>query len=208
VSLFEDGLSRYLEPSLRDRLRKATVGIAGAGGLGSNCAVLLARSGVGRFVLVDHDVVEPSNLNRQHYLAADVGRPKAEALADVLRAINPAVDLVVHVQQLEDGNIIGIFGVCDVVVEAVDDAATKRMLAETLMGAGRPVVCASGMGGWGGPPMRERHLGESMVVVGDFTNEVGPGLPPLAPRVVMAAAMQADAVLARLLGPCPAMNHR
>lgn len=208
MSLFEEGLARYLDPAQRERLRNATVGIAGAGGLGSNCAVLLARSGVGRFVLVDHDEVEPSNLNRQHYLAADVGRPKAEALADVLRAINPAVGLVVHVRQMVGDNTIHLFTGCDVVVEAVDDAATKRMLAETLMEAGCPVVCASGMGGWGGPPMRERHLGESMVVVGDFTNEVGPGLPPLAPRVVMAAAMQADAVLGRLLGPCPAMNHR
>lgn len=207
MNLFAQGLSQHLTPGQAARLAKARVGVAGAGGLGSNCAVLLARSGVGRFILVDHDVVEPSNLNRQHYLAEDVGRPKVEALASVLRAINPDIGVTARRVMLDETNTPGLFRGCDVVVEAVDDAATKRMLAEALLGDGRYLVSASGMAGWGGPAMQARHLGDCMVVVGDFVNEVGPDLPPLAPRVVMAAAMQADAVLTRLLGPCAGLHR-
>ena len=59
-------------------LSKACVGIAGLGGLGSNIAMMLARSGIGRLLLIDFDVVEPSNLNRQHYMVSHLGMPKAE----------------------------------------------------------------------------------------------------------------------------------
>ena len=206
MSCFTEGLARYLTPEQLDCLREAQIGIAGAGGLGSNCAVMLARCGVGRFVIADHDSVEPSNLNRQQYLPGDVGRPKVEALAAVLRAINPDVAVVTQRVRLDAEVTPSIFNDCAIVVEAVDDAETKRMIVASLLGEGTFVVAASGMGGWGGAPMGSRRLGDSMVIVGDFTNEVGPGLPPLAPRVVMAAAMQADAVLQRLLGPCTGLR--
>ena len=68
--------------------------------------------------------------------------------------------------------------------------------------AGHRVVSASGMAGWGGVPMTARKLGSRLVVVGDHVSGIGPGMPPLAPRVVMAAAMEADAVLEMLLGEC------
>ena len=67
----------------------STVAVAGCGGLGSNAAVALVRAGVGRLILVDHDVVEASNLNRQHFFLGDIGRRKVEALADHLRADQP-----------------------------------------------------------------------------------------------------------------------
>ena len=66
-----------------DTLAKAHVGIAGLGGLGSNIAMMLARSGVGHLLLIDFDRVEPSNLNRQHYMVSHLGMPKSEALKDL-----------------------------------------------------------------------------------------------------------------------------
>ena len=79
-----NGLARYLSPDQLEALRAARVGIAGAGGLGSNAALMLARSGVGNLVLVDDDVVDASNLTRQQYWPRHVGRPKVEALAELL----------------------------------------------------------------------------------------------------------------------------
>ncbi|MFQ9952765.1 MAG: ThiF family adenylyltransferase, partial [Clostridium sp.] len=78
-------------PHVHERVKKAKVGIAGLGGLGSHIAVMLARTGIGRLVCVDFDEVEPSNLNRQSYFIRDLGRPKAEALAQQIGEINPFI---------------------------------------------------------------------------------------------------------------------
>ena len=82
---WESVMASHLDAEQRVRLSSACVGLAGAGGLGSNCATLLARCGVGRLVLVDFDVVSLSNLNRQNFLPEHVGRLKVEALASMLR---------------------------------------------------------------------------------------------------------------------------
>ncbi len=196
------GLSRYLTPKQLCRLDSVTVGIAGAGGLGSNCAMLLARSGIRRFVLVDHDSVDASNLNRQFYFTDQVYRAKVAALRDNLLALDDTLDVGIHRLELVPGNLCSVFAGCAVVVEALDGVAGKKMLAEAFMGGDTFFVSASGMAGWGGPDMRTRHIRDSAVVVGDFQSGVTPGMPPMAPRVMMAAAMQADAVLTHLLGPC------
>lgn len=74
---------------MRTKLRNARVAVAGLGGLGSNIAVMLARSGVGELLLVDFDTVDVTNLNRQMYLIPQLGKPKAEALPEILYQINP-----------------------------------------------------------------------------------------------------------------------
>ena len=76
-----------------DKLAKAYVGIAGLGGLGSNIAMMLARSGVGRLLLIDFDIVEPSNLNRQHYMVSHLGIAKSEAIKDLIYQANPNIRL-------------------------------------------------------------------------------------------------------------------
>ena len=74
---------------MRTKLRNARVAVAGLGGLGSNIAVMLARSGIGELLLVDFDTVDVTNLNRQMYLIPQLGKPKAEALPEILYQINP-----------------------------------------------------------------------------------------------------------------------
>lgn len=200
-NLFRDGvLAPHLDAEQRRRLAEARVGIAGAGGLGSNCAVLLARSGVIHLTIADHDVVSLSNLNRQFYWPRHVGRPKVDALGEILRDLNPAIRPDLRRERLNSGNVAAAFAGCSVVVEAVDDAGVKKELVEALLRAGHVVVSASGMAGWGGPPMTTRRIGSRLIVVGDHESEVTPDRPALAPRVVMAAALEADAVLCRILG--------
>ncbi len=85
------------------------------------------------------------------------------------------------------------------VVEAVDTAEGKCMLVDALLQAGHTVISASSLAVWGGPTMLQRRMGR-LVLVGDMVRGVGPGQPVLAPRVVMAAALEADAVIEQLLG--------
>lgn len=196
MNTFELGLTRYLDEGLLAFLRNVRIGIIGAGGLGSNCAVHLVRSGFARLVLADADAVEPSNLNRQNFTLAQVGCPKVMALRDNLLAINPEVRIEAHHLHVDARNMPGLFGSCDAVVEAVDDPRTKKLIIETMAPMGRLVVGASGLGGMGrAGEMRARTLGPSLVIVGDHATACGAGAPPLSPGVGMAAAMQADVVL-------------
>ncbi len=134
-----DGLGRYLLPEQLDRLRAARVGLAGAGGLGSNAALMLARCGIEDMLLLDHDVVEPSNLNRQQYWPRHLGRPKVEALAELLRELNPDMRVEARRLRLCPANLPDILPACPIWVEALDDAEAKTMLVEhaLLGGHGR-----------------------------------------------------------------------
>lgn len=184
-----------------DTLAKASVGIAGLGGLGSNAAVFLARAGVGRLVLADHDTVELGNLNRQQYTVEDIGRPKAEALSDLLRRIQPYMDIDARVLRLTEDTIPGIFASCDVIVEAFDDPAAKQMIIEKVLSDMAPawVVAASGIAGYGRYEELALRRFERFILCGDGVSEVKEGVPLLAPRVTIVAATQADAVIEILM---------
>jgi len=190
-------------PDVHDKLKRGQVGIAGCGGLGSTVAVALARSGVGRLVLVDFDVVEPSNLNRQQYFIEQIGLPKVEALAANLARINPYVVAVRHQMRLEMADVFRVFAGCDVVVECFDNPAAKADLALAMRKhlPTVPLVAASGLAGYGPATaiVSRRVLGNHFLV-GDGVSAARPGLGLLAPRVAVAAGHQANIVLRLLLG--------
>ncbi len=190
----------------RKRLATARVGIAGAGGLGSNCAVALARAGVGSLVVADFDVVQSSNLDRQYYFLDQVGRPKVEALRDNIGRIDPNVRVEAATLRLDADKAAATFAGCSVVVEAFDDAAAKAMLIETVLERlpEATIVAASGIAGWGRvEALGVRRMGR-LILVGDLESAVSEELPPMAPRVGVAACMEADLVLELLLGgPSP-----
>ncbi len=189
-------------PGVHDVVRRARVGIAGLGGLGSAVAVALARTGVGRLVLADFDVVEPSNLNRQQYFVDQIGQFKTDALRANLERINPYVDLETHTCRLDTDSVAQVFADVDVLVEAFDNPAAKAMLVEASTAAfpQRPIVMASGMAGLGpANTIRTHHIGGRIYVAGDLTSAAGPGHGLMAPRVGVAAHHQACAVLRLLL---------
>lgn len=202
MTTLASGLTRYFSRDRLERLGTVVVGIIGAGGLGSNVAVMLVRSGVKRFVFADHDIVEASNLNRQAYLPADIGMPKVEALVRLLHMIEPEVRATVYQTKVTRENAGELFAPCPVIVEAVDEAPAKAMLYEAFAASKALYVTASGLGGFGEAetaPMMVRRPRVNVVAVGDFTTAADAAHPPLAPRVMQAAAMQADAVLAHIL---------
>ena len=186
-------------PGVHAKIKKATVGIAGLGGLGSAVAVALARIGVGRLILADFDVVEPSNLNRQQYFVDQLGMMKAEALVENLRRINPYVQYDAHGLRITPENMDELFGEADVLVEAFDRADQKAMLMQHFKSA--PLVCASGLAGYGpGETIGVHKMGSRIFVVGDLSTGAAPGCGLMAPRVGIAAHMQANLVLRILLG--------
>ncbi|MHB9155594.1 MAG: sulfur carrier protein ThiS adenylyltransferase ThiF [Endomicrobiales bacterium] len=198
---FERALLRYFSEEQLARIQKVRVGIAGAGGLGSNCAWNLARCGFRRFVLCDFDAVELSNLNRQFYFADQAGLPKVEALAANLRRINADAEITPRRQRLTGENAGKAFAGCDAVVEAFDNAPDKKMLAEAYACSGKFYVSASGLAGWGNSDaIVVRKVNESFCLVGDGESAVSPQRPPCSPRVNVAAAKQADCILAWVLG--------
>ena len=191
----------YLSAAQQTILERAKVGVAGLGGLGSNVLSHLMRSGVTHFVAADFDVVSQSNLNRQFYFADQIGQKKTSALAENLRRINPDIELELHDCLLTEENIPEIFKNCDVVVEAFDKADAKTMLIATLSKTNIPIVAASGLGGFGrSNDIRVRKVGSRLYLVGDLTSGISPELAPASPRVGIAASIQANTVIAILLG--------
>lgn len=194
----------YLTAEERDILGRASVGVAGAGGLGSNCAMHLVRSGVRKLTVADFDRVVESNLNRQFFFADQIGRRKVDALAENLRRIAPGLELELHAVTVDAGNAAALFGGCDIVVEAFDSGAAKQMLIRTMLNAGKPVVAASGLAGWGrSNALRLHRLGGGRLHLAGDTESGIETAPPFSPRVGIAAAMQANTVIALLLGREP-----
>ena len=190
----------YLTPEERAVLESVRVGIAGAGGLGSNCAMHLVRSGVKRITIVDFDVVNESNLNRQFFFRDQIGQKKVEAIKANLLRIEPDADIRAVDMRLDASSAREVFADCGIVVEAFDAVDAKVMLVSAFASSGKKLVTASGLAGWGrSNAMRVRKMG-SIVAIGDGETSVGDGAAPVSPRVGIAAAMEANAVVSLLLG--------
>jgi len=184
-----------------ESLKKSHVGVAGAGGLGSNAAIALVRAGVGNIVIADYDCVEKSNLNRQYFFTDQIGMPKVEALKINALRVNPDCNITTHHLKVTTDNIVELFAGCDLIIEAFDSADQKIMLIETLMEQlpDIPIIVGSGLGGWGkSDEIRCKQLG-NIVLCGDFETEADASNPPLAPRVGIVANMQANEALRMLL---------
>lgn len=182
------------EPQVLAALRSSTVGIAGAGGLGSNAALALARAGVGRLIVADFDRIEPSNLNRQQYTVKQIGLRKVKALQANLRQMAPFTSCTVHDVKITPANVERIFASADLLIEAFDKAAEKGMLINAWLKLypARPVIAASGLAGYGGnSKLKTRKMGR-LYICGDGASEPAPGVSPMAPRVAIVANMQAN----------------
>ncbi len=196
----EKGIAKYLGEKRLRYLQTIKIGIAGAGGLGSNCAMHLLRCGFKIFTIADFDHVEESNLNRQQYRMEQLDKHKVVALCENMIAVNPDVICQSLVTKVTTENVDEIFGQCDVIIEAFDDATAKKALVEKYMNSDKLLVCASGMGGAGNTDeMITRKVRDNFYIVGDMKTECNAENPPFSPRVGIAAAKQADVVLSYYL---------
>jgi len=180
----------------KEKLIKSCVGIAGCGGLGSNCAVALARIGVGHLIIVDFDIIDQSNLNRQYFFYNQIGQKKVFALRDNINNINPDVSVDAHDIKLSPSSIVSLFQKCDVIVEAFDLAEMKQMLIETVLTEfpDKYLVAGVGLAGWGNNNSIKTEQYDKLFICGDMKIEASQKYPPLAPRVGIVANMQANQV--------------
>ena len=186
---------------ISDYLSRFTVGIAGCGGVGSNCAVALARAGVGRLIVADFDIVTVESLNRQYFFHDQIGKLKVHALGENIRRINPEVVVKAFDIKLCVSDVIELYSNCDIIVEAFDQDDMKHMIIETVRTEmpGKILVSGSGVAGWGNSAGITTRRYDNLVICGDEGLEVSANFPALAPRIGMLANMQANEVLDILL---------
>ncbi|MDK2920191.1 MAG: sulfur carrier protein ThiS adenylyltransferase [Candidatus Petromonas sp.] len=185
-------------PGVHEKINKAFVGIVGLGGLGSNIAVSLARLGIGKLLLVDFDVVEPSNLNRQQYFVKHIGMLKTDAMKEIISEINPFVKVDTKNVFIDENNITDILANVDIVVEAFDNPKSKATLINTLLQKmpQKYIVGASGMAGYfSNNTIVTKKVRNNFYLIGDGISEAKPGCGLMAPRVSIAAGHQANTVL-------------
>jgi len=194
MNIFEKGLSTYLSTEQVARIQSKQIGIGGAGGLGSNTAVLLARCGFCKFILIDSDTVEPSNLNRQAFFLDDIEKNKIDALAARLRSINPDVLCECYRTTWQPGLDADPFLSCDILVEAFDTAETKAAFIDHYSDKVPYIVSGNGMAGISGPPLSVQKR-RNVFIIGDKQTEASDTNPPMAPRVTACAAIMAETVL-------------
>ena len=183
---------------MRKKLRGAKVAVAGLGGLGSNIAVMLARSGIGHLFLVDFDVVDVTNLNRQMYFISHLGLPKTEALPQILYQINPYLICESMRIKVTPENVRELFKEYPIVCEAFDKPDQKAMLVrELLMQCPETIVVSgNGMAGYGDTnDICTNQKMRRLYVCGDQKTDVGGGIGLMAPRVAACAAHEANKVI-------------
>lgn len=189
-------------PGIHEKLKKARVTICGAGGLGSNIAISLARIGVGKIKIIDFDIVEPSNLNRQQYFIEDIGKYKVVALRKTLERINPFIEVDDLIEKIDKHNIDELLKEENLVVEAFDNPENKAMLTNFILKQKNiKLICSSGMAGYySANKIKTKRLMENVYLCGDFEKEAKDGDGLMAPRVSICANHMANMVLRIILG--------
>lgn len=184
------------------RLKNACVCICGLGGLGSNIAAMLVRLGIGKLILVDHDIVDPTNLNRQNYFIKDIGNLKTTATERILKDINPYVSIVTKNVYVNEDNVMEVIDNADIIVEAFDNPVCKAQLVNSVLSNSEKfIVASSGMAGYGSSnDIKTSNNLSRLYVCGDSESEAKENMSLMSPRVNICAAHQANMVLRLLLG--------
>lgn len=200
MNVFEQGLLKYLKPRQLSLIQSKRIGIGGAGGLGSNCAMILVRSGFKNLEIIDQDLIDASNLNRQQYYTAEIGLPKVTVLKNRLLDINPDANILIHQTKWDEGNAESFFKGFDYIIEAFDVTDWKYRFVQYYATRFAVIVSGVGMAGLSEKKsMTVKKIG-NVYICGDRATDSAQGHPPMAPRVTQCAAMMAEIVLDVSLG--------
>ena len=190
-------------PETQKLLSAGNVAIAGLGGLGSNVAYALARIGVGHLHLIDFDVVDITNLNRQQYFMEHIGMYKTDALKSLLLKINPYLDIRTDCVKVTDDNLQELFADATIVCEAFDNPEAKAMLVNGILEhfPEKKLVSATGMAGYGSSnTIITKRIMKNFYLCGDGVTPPTYGHGLMAPRVAICAAHEANMITRLILG--------
>lgn len=188
---------------IHEKLRNAKVAVAGLGGLGSNIAIMLARSGIENIHIVDFDKVDLSNLNRQNYYIKHLGMEKTKASTEILKQVNPYLNIKADNIKINETNAAKIFKDDDIICEAFDDAKNKAMLITTLLSEykDKKIISGNGMAGFDSSNLiKTIRKMKNLYVCGDEKSDINKGIGLMSPRVNICAAHQANMVIRLILG--------
>ena len=195
-----EALSGRIDPDDVKIIRHSVIGIAGLGGLGSNIAMMLARTGVGKLIIADDDTVELSNIHRQCYPLESVGKKKVDAIEAEIKRVDPWCTVEKHDLRITKENI-SIFSECDIVCEAFDDAEQKIMLIESLSSINKKIISGNGMAGKGSAnSIITKKVGSDIYICGDGISDTEQEGSLMPSRVTVCAAHQANAAIRLILG--------
>lgn len=200
---FEEAMDKRFSPEIYAKLKNSEVAVAGLGGIGSNTAVCLARSGIGHIHLVDFDSVDLTNLNRQAYTIEHLGRLKTEALKEILLRINPYLNITTESVKVTEENAVKIFGKYPIVCEAFDNPDNKAILVNTLLSncPNMKIVSSSGMAGYGSSnEIQTKRIMKNFYLCGDRVTDAYAGIGLMAGRVNICAGHEANMVIRLILG--------
>ena len=198
------------------KLLSSSVLVIGAGGLGSPLALYLAAAGVGRIGIVDHDVVEETNLQRQiAYAAADRGRLKVDAMADRLHSLEAGGEIITHDERLCADNAERLVGAYDIIADGCDDLDTRLLVHDVAMKLGKPLVSGAVQGLDGQITTYKAYLGDPHPCMRCFMGDTpsADGLPTCAQGGILGSAagvvgsLQATEVIKECLG-LPGLSGR
>ena len=181
-------------------LYKGNVAIVGLGGLGSNVAVALTRMGVGHIHIIDFDIVDITNLNRQQYFLEHIGMYKTEALKQQLLKINPYIDIEIDCTKITEQNIKPLLYKNDIICEALDNPETKAMLVNNVLEhfPEKKLIAASGLDGYSSiNDIQTRRISKNFYLCGDGMYQEN-GL--MAARAALCACHEANMIARLLLG--------
>lgn len=183
---------------LHNKISSSTVAICGLGGLGSNIAIMLARAGVGKLILIDFDKVELTNLHRQQYKACQIGMYKTEALRCNLKEIAPYLETQIHTVLMDENNYSKLLQSADIICEAFDNAQAKADIVNFVLSQmpAKYIVAASGMAGLDSANLiKTRKISKRFYLCGDEKSDVKDTIGLVASRVCVCASHQANMVL-------------
>jgi molybdopterin/thiamine biosynthesis adenylyltransferase len=189
------------------KLAESRIAVVGAGGLGGNVILLLARVGIGSLVVVDNDVFDETNLNRQALCNMNsLGSPKVNEAVSAVAAINPGVNVFPHRNKIDDSNAGEILAGSDVIVDALDNVPDRFLLEGAARKLGLPLVhgTLAGFEGWimtifpGDPGLKNIYGTEEIERIDRESPQAVLGVPGVTPFLI--AAFQVMEVLKILLG--------
>ena len=187
---------------LYDRLKDKNVFIAGAGGLGSNVAMLLVRAGIEKFTIVDFDSIAVHNLNRQFFFFNQIGMPKVEALKINLLNINPEINIKIYQEKLTTKNFKNFtLNNYDIILECFDNPNSKALFVGYVLKhiPSTPIIAVSGLAGADTLETIKVTKGPGQLwLVGDAISDEAKGLGTISTRVMCAASIQAHKAISLL----------
>lgn len=199
----ERAMDQRFTKEVYEKFREAKVCIVGLGGLGSNITLMLARSGIGRLKLIDYDVVDITNLNRQAYRIEHIGEPKIKALQKMVAEINPYIAVETIQCKITKDNIKELLKGETFVCEAFDNPEDKALLVNYLLTyqPDTKICSGSGMAGYGSSnQIVTKHPMGHLYLSGDGVSDAYKGMGLLSPRVSICAGHQANMILRLILG--------